>query len=120
MIPIRFIPLLGYFQHRFGVIPSTVLASFTLHLLVSSYKAFIKLGGQENITKKLCDTEMEAEAEKSEFKRGIEANRGVVEAWSGRGQAARLDEPGFEEKKVGVETGSIHLLVCRVPIGTHQ
>ena len=62
---------------------------------------------------------MEAKAEKSGIKSGIEANRGVVEAWSGRGRAARLDEPGFEQKKVGVETGSIHLPVCRVPIGTH-
>lgn len=34
---------------------------------------------------------MEAEAEKSGIKSGIEANRGVVEAWSGRGRAARLD-----------------------------
>ena len=58
---------------------------------------------------------MEAEAEKS----GIEANRGRVRAGSGRGRAARLDEPGFEEKKVGVETGYINLPVCRVPIGTH-
>ena len=33
---------------------------------------------------------------------------------------ARLDEPGFEEKKVWVETGSINLPVCRVPIGTHS
>ena len=63
---------------------------------------------------------MEAEAEKSGIKSGIEANRGRVRAGSGRGRAARLDEPGFEEKKVGVETGSIHLPECRVPIGTHQ
>ena len=62
---------------------------------------------------------MEAEAEKSGIKSGIEANRGGVRAGSGQGRAARLDEPGFEEKKVGVETGSIHLPVCRVPIGTH-
>ena len=63
---------------------------------------------------------MEAEAEKSGIKRGIEANRGGVRAGSGRGWEARLDEPGFEEKKVGVEAGSIHLPVCRVPIRTHQ
>ena len=62
---------------------------------------------------------MEAEAEKSGIKRGIEANRGGVRAGSGCGRAARLDEPGFEEKKVGVETGYINLPVCRVPIGTH-
>ena len=63
---------------------------------------------------------MEAEAEKSGIKRGIEANRGGVRAGSGRGRAARLDESGFEEKKVGVKTGYINLPVCRVPIGTHQ
>ena len=63
---------------------------------------------------------MEAEVEKNGIKRGIKANRGGVGAGSGRGRVARLDEPGFEEKKVGVETGSIHLPVCRVPIGTHQ
>lgn len=63
---------------------------------------------------------MEAEAEKGGIKRGIEANRGVVETWSGRGRAARLDEPGFEEKKVGVEAGYINLPVCRVPIGMLQ
>ena len=63
---------------------------------------------------------MEAEAEKSGIKNGIEANRGRVGAGLGRGREARLDEPGFEQKNVWVETGSIHLPVCRVPIGTHQ
>ena len=95
MIPVIFIPLLGYFQHRFWVISSNVLASLTLHLLVSSYKACINLGGQEKITKKLCDTEMEAEAEKSGIKSGIEANRGRVRAGTG-GKAGRTGVRGKE------------------------